>query len=139
MRSNVNISQIARTASAIAAQKMVICGNASLSKKIARDATEDLDLSIHRTLAPVLKKYKESGYTLVGLEQTSNSHNIHEFELPRRMVLVVGNERLGIDQEILDLLDYTIEIPVWGLPYSYNAASATNMALYEYGRQFPNG
>jgi tRNA G18 (ribose-2'-O)-methylase SpoU len=51
----------------------------------------------------------------------------------------VGNERLGLSQEILDLLDDVIEIPVWGMPHSYNAATATNMALYEYCRQFPTG
>jgi len=28
-----------------------------------------------------------------------------------------------------------IEIPVFGLPYSYNVATATALALYEYCRQ----
>jgi tRNA G18 (ribose-2'-O)-methylase SpoU len=51
----------------------------------------------------------------------------------------VGNERLGIKDDILELLDEVIEIPVWGMPHSYNAASAANMALYEYCRQFPEG
>ncbi len=139
MRSNVNISQIARTASACAVEKMVICGNASLTKNIARDAVSELPISIHRSLGPVLKKYKADGYEIVGIEQTSNSQNIHHFEFKKRTVLVIGNERLGINDEILALLDYVIEIPVWGLPHSYNAASAANMAIYEYCRQFPEG
>ena len=139
MRSNVNISQIARTASACAVAKMIICGNASLTNKIARDAVSELCISTHRSLAPVLKKLKTEGYRIVGIEQTSNSQNIHHFSFERRTVLVVGNERLGISDEILALLDDVIEIPVWGLPHSYNAASATNMALYEYCRQFPEG
>ncbi|SMC89992.1 SpoU rRNA Methylase family protein [Desulfocicer vacuolatum DSM 3385] len=139
MRSNVNISQIARTASACAVEKMIICGNASLISKIARDATSELSVSTHRSLAPVLKKLKQNGYRLVGIEQTSNSHNIHDFSFHRRTVLVIGNERLGINDEILNQLDDVIEIPVWGMPHSYNAASAANMALYEYCRQFPQG
>ena len=139
MRSNVNISQIARTASACAVEKMIICGNASLTQKIARDATSELPISTHRTLEPVLKKLKQDGYRIVGIEQTSNSQNIHHFSFERRTVLVVGNERLGISEEILTQLDDVIEIPVWGLPHSYNASSATNMALYEYCRQFPEG
>jgi len=139
MRSNVNISQIARTASACAVERMIICGNASLTKKIARDATSELEISTHRSLSPVLKKLKADGYRIVGIEQTSNSQNIHHFSFERRTVLVVGNERLGISEEILAQLDDVIEIPVWGLPHSYNAASATNMVLYEYCRQFPDG
>lgn len=139
MRSNVNISQIARSASACAVKRMVICGNASLTKKIARDAISELSISTHRSLSPVLRKLKQDGYSLVGIEQTSNSKNIHHFDFKRRTVLVIGNERLGISDEILAQLDDVVEIPVWGLPHSYNAASATNMALYEYCRQFPEG
>ena len=139
MRSNVNISQIARTASACAVEKMIICGNASLISKIARDATQELSVASHRSLKPVLKKLKQKGYSIVGIEQTSNSQNIHHFAFKRRTVLVVGNERLGINDEIMAQLDDVIEITVWGLPHSYNAASATNMALYEYCRQFPQG
>ena len=139
MRSNVNISQIARTASACAVEKMVLCGNASLISKIARDASQALVVSTHRTIPPVLKRLKEEGYRLVGLEQTSNSQNLHDYSFERRSVLVIGNERLGIGEEVLALLDDVVEIPVWGLPHSYNAASAANMALYEYCRQFPQG
>jgi tRNA G18 (ribose-2'-O)-methylase SpoU len=29
-----------------------------------------------------------------------------------------------------------VEIPVYGLPYSFNAATATSMAIYEYCRQY---
>ncbi len=139
MRSNVNISQIARTASACAVEKMIICGNASLKSKIARDAVSELPVSTHRSLAPVIKKLKQDGYSIVGIEQTSNSQNIHHFSFTRKTILVIGNERLGITDEILALLDDVIEIPVWGMPHSYNAASAANMALYEYCRQFPVG
>ena len=53
-----------------------------------------------------------------------SSHNIHHFVFKHRTVLVIGNERLGINDEILNQLDHVVEIPVWGLPHSYNAASA---------------
>lgn len=139
MRSNVNISQMARTASSCAVERMIICGNASLDKKIARDATSELAVSIHRSLGPVLKKLKTEGYRIVGIEQTSNSQNIHDFTFQRKTALVIGNERLGIKDDILQLLDDVVEIPVWGMPHSYNAATAANIAMYEYCRQFPEG
>jgi tRNA G18 (ribose-2'-O)-methylase SpoU len=52
---------------------------------------------------------------------------------------VIGNERAGLDDELLALCDDTVEIPVWGLPASYNVATATTMTLYEYCRQYPDG
>lgn len=139
MRSNVNISSIARTASACAVERLVLTGNASLISKIARDGAEELEVSIHRSLGPVLQKLRSNGYRLVGLEQTTNSTSMHDYSFSRRTALVVGNERTGLTPEILELLDDVVEIPVYGLPHSFNAAIATSMALYEYCRQFPDG
>jgi tRNA G18 (ribose-2'-O)-methylase SpoU len=44
-----------------------------------------------------------------------------------------------LTDDVLARLDDVVEIPVWGLPYSYNVATAATMALYEYCRQFPAG
>jgi tRNA G18 (ribose-2'-O)-methylase SpoU len=139
MRSNVNLSRIVRAAGCCGVQKVIGCGNAKVIGKIARDACETMQVEVHRTLPPMLKRLREEGYQLVGLEQTSNSRSIFEFPFERRTVLVIGNERSGIEEEILRMLDHTIEIPVYGLPYAHNAATATVMALYEYCRQFPRG
>lgn len=75
----------------------------------------------------------------MGLEQTTGSESLFTFPFERKCVLVVGNERTGIHPEVLEVLQHTVEIPVYGMPYSHNAATATAMALYEYCRQFPRG
>lgn len=139
MRSNINISSIARTASACAIERLVLTGNANLISKIARDGAEELKVSIHRTLPPVLQKIRAEGYRLVGLEQSTNSVSMHSYQFHRRTALVVGNERTGITPDIFEYLDDVVEIPVYGLPHSFNAATAASMTMYEYCRQFPNG
>ncbi len=139
MRSNVNLSRIARTAGCCGVRRMICCGNARLIGKIARDAAETLQIEVHRTLPPVLDKLRGEGYEIVGLEQTSGAASIFEFAFRRRTVLVLGNERTGVEDEVLRLLDHAVEIPVYGLPYAHNAATAAAMALYEYCRQYPQG
>jgi tRNA G18 (ribose-2'-O)-methylase SpoU len=139
MRSNVNLSRIVRAAGCCGVRKIVCCGNAKVIGKIARDAADALEVEIHRTLPPVLEKLRREGFAIVGLEQTSHAKSIFEFAFPRRTVLVVGNERAGIEDEVLRLLDHAVEIPVYGLPYAHNAATAAAMALYEYCRQYPRG
>jgi tRNA G18 (ribose-2'-O)-methylase SpoU len=139
MRSNINLSRIVRVASCCGVSRVVVCGNAKIDPKIARDGAEKLPLSRHRSLPPVLKELKQQGYQLVGLEQTTDSHNLHHFAFQRNTVLVIGNERQGITDEVLAVLDAVVEIPIYGLPYSYNVATATSMALYEFCRQFPEG
>ena len=45
----------------------------------------------------------------------------------------------GLTEDLLALVDQVVEIPVYGLPYSYNVATAVAMTLYEYCRQYPCG
>jgi tRNA G18 (ribose-2'-O)-methylase SpoU len=139
LRSNVNLSRIARVAGCCGLEKLICCGNGKLDRKVARDAAETIKIESHRTLKPVLEKLRDDKYRLVGLEQASNSKNLHHYPFMRRTALVVGNERSGLTEDVLAILDDVVEIPVWGLPYSYNAATATAMCLYEYCRQYPDG
>ena len=139
MRSNINLSRIARAASCCGLTRMICCGPAKLDRKIARDAADTIEIEGRRTLVPILERLREEKFRLVGLEQTSNSQDLHHYQFERRTALVIGNERTGLTEDALKLLDAVVEIPVWGLPYSYNVATATAMCLYEYCRQFPDG
>ncbi len=139
LHSNVNLSRIVRAASCCGVQRLITCGTAKVDPTISRGSAENLKLEIRRRLPPVLTKLRGEGYTLVGLEQTTNSQNLQTYQFPHQTVLVAGHERRGLDEKTLQLLDATVEIPVYGLPYSYNVATATAMALYEYCRQYPIG
>ncbi len=107
--------------------------------EIARDGATAVTLEPHRSLAPMLKKLKGEGFRLVGLEQTSNSVSLYDYRFERKSLLVIGNERTGLTDDLLAPLDDVVEIPVYGLPYSFNVATATDIAMYEYCRQFPRG
>jgi tRNA G18 (ribose-2'-O)-methylase SpoU len=139
LRSNINLSRIVRTASCCGLTRVICTGHAKLDRKIARDGADAIAIEVHRTLPPVLAELRREGYRLVGLEQTTGSHDLHAYRFARRTALVLGNERTGLTPELLALLDDAVEIPVWGLPYSYNVATAAAMALYEYCRQWPAG
>lgn len=139
LRSQVNLARIMRAAGCMGIERVVASGNAKVDRKIARDAADSIELSVHRSLPPVLANWKANGYRLVGLEQTTGSQSLFEFQFERKTMLVVGNERQGLTEDVLKLLDSVVEIPVYGMPYSLNAATAASMAIYEYCRQFPNG
>jgi tRNA G18 (ribose-2'-O)-methylase SpoU len=139
MRSNVNLSNIVRTAGCCGITRLIACGSPKIDKTIARDGADHVQLEVHRTLPPVLKDLKAEAYVLVGLEQATNSISLHEYRFERRTALVIGNERLGLTEEELRLMDAVVEIPVWGLPYAYNVANAAAMAMYEYCKQWPQG
>jgi tRNA G18 (ribose-2'-O)-methylase SpoU len=139
LRSNINLSHILRLAGCSGMERVICCGQGKVIDKIARDGADTVQLEIHRTLPPVLKQLKADGYQLVGLEQTSGSERLYDFQFERRTALIVGNERHGLTEEELALVDRVAEIPVYGLPFAYNVHTAVAMAVYEYCRQFPSG
>ena len=139
MRSNVNLSNMVRTAGCCGITRVIACGSPKIDKTIARDGAEAVQIEVHRTLPPALKELKAEGYTLVGLEQSTNSVSLHDYRFARRTALVLGNERLGLTDEELKLVDVVVEIPVWGMPHAYNVATSAAMAMYEYCRQWPEG
>jgi len=139
LRSNVNLSRIVRAAGCCGVRRVVCAGNARVLKEIARDTGELLQIEFHRTLAPVLEKLREEGFQVVGLEQTTGSEPLYTFQFQRRTVLVLGNERTGVEPELLRLVHHVVEIPVYGLPYAHNVATAAAIAMYEYCRQHPSG
>ena len=131
MRSHVNLSHIVRTCGCFGIARVVACG------RIARDGAESVEVAVHRSLPPVLDRLRAEGYELVGLEQATRSESLFTFSFAARTVLVIGNERTGLEQQELDRLDRVAEIPMAGLPHSLNAATSAAIAVYEYCRQWP--
>jgi len=135
MRSHVNLSHIVRTCGCFGVTRVIACGAARLHDRIARDGAESVDLEVHRSLPPILDRLRSEGYEIVGLEQTTQSASLFGFSFVPRTVLVVGNERTGLEEDVLAKLDRVAEIPMYGLPHSLNAATSASIAIYEYCRR----
>ena len=137
MRSHVNLSHIVRTCGCFGIARVVACGAAGVHGRIARDGAESVEVAVHRSLPPEHDRLRAEGYELVGLEQATRSESLFTFSFAARTVLVIGNERTGLEQQELDRLDRVAEIPMAGLPHSLNAATSAAIAVYEYCRQWP--
>lgn len=104
-----------------------------LSKQINKTAlgAEDYVTWFHKPdifdLITDLKKY---GYDIAALEQTRDSKPLHSFKPPKRTALVVGREVDGLETEVLEVCDLSLEIPMSGKKESFNVSAAAAMALY---------
>ena len=136
LRSRVNLSRIVRVAGCFGIRRVIACRPWSIDPNITRAAADFVTIESRGSLVPVLKRLKQDDFQIVGLEQTTDSIPLYDFTFQQRTALLIGHERLGIPEDQLELVDAVVEIPVYGQPFSYNVASATTMAVYEYGRQF---
>ncbi len=64
------------------------------------------------------KAYKKIGAVL-------NGENIHQYQFPDKGFIILGNESMGIRDEIMNLLDERITIPAFGDAESLNVGIST--------------
>ena len=83
------------------------------------------------TVKEFIIAYRKLGYIIVGLEQTQNSIDIKKFEFKEKMVLVLGNEKEGIPQEIIDLIDNCVIINQFGEVRSLNVHVSAAIMIWE--------
>lgn len=78
---------------------------------------------------------KQKGYVIVGAEQSGKSISIMNAAIPKKCVLLLGDEKEGIPAAILALLDITIEIPQSGVLRSLNVHVTGAVLIWEYAKQ----
>jgi tRNA G18 (ribose-2'-O)-methylase SpoU len=76
---------------------------------------------------------RETGYTLLAVEQVEKSMPLHRMEAKNgeKLAVVFGNEVTGVDAEVLALCHGSIEIPQMGMKHSLNISVAAGIVLWE--------
>jgi len=136
IRSLYNVGSAFRTADGLGVEKLYLCGYTGCPpreeiSKTALGAEEVVPFEKVENILPLIKKLKEDGYTVVSLEKNNSSINIIDYRWPKNVALVVGNEIVGISEEVLKASDCVVHIPMIGIKESFNVASALAIAIYD--------
>jgi 23S rRNA (guanosine2251-2'-O)-methyltransferase len=80
---------------------------------------------------------QEKGNVTVAVEQVEKSIKLHEVKLKSETdyVLIFGNEVKGIKQSVVDICDFSLEIPQYGTKHSLNVSVSAGIVLWEFYRQ----
>lgn len=81
-----------------------------------------------------IKSLKEDGYRLV-VSSLQGKNNFFEEDLQGKVIIAVGNEGNGISDEVYEISDVKVKIPMPGNAESLNVAVATSIMIYEKIRQ----
>eukprot|EP00775_Hariotina_reticulata_P010586 gene10586-10744_t len=136
-----NLAGLCRTCESLSTEALVL----SSRSLAATDAFKRQSVTSERWIqllevgasdvATFLQERQASGYSIIGVEQTTNSIPLQDFSFPPCCVLLLGNEQNGIPVELLPLLDVCVEIPMLGVTRSLNAHVSGAMAVWQYTQQ----
>lgn len=132
-----NLGGLARTCEVFNLGCMTICSEAFLNDNAFLTAAASAEKWLPLINLPVcdieifLISYKKLGYKIIGLEQTANSITLREFKFTEKIVIVLGNEKEGIPQNIINMIDHCVIIPQFGEIRSLNVHVSAALMLWE--------
>jgi tRNA G18 (ribose-2'-O)-methylase SpoU len=140
-----NIGAIFRLAEAVAAEKVIICGESETPphtriKKASINTTEWVNWEYYETAVSAIEKLRSEvpNVKIVAVEQNEKSVPYDEFEYEFPVALVVGHETTGVSPEVLDMCDAIVELPMFGVNISLNVMVSLGIVLYEVIEKHPN-
>ena len=149
IRSNYNVGSIFRTSDGAMIEKLYLCGytpyptkkgSSDGRKEILKTAlgsTESVKWEYVKNPKEVILKLKGEGVKICALELTNKSipyYKVSEKDFP--LCLLIGNEITGVSQDLIELCDFAIEIPQYGIKQSLNVAVAYGVTIFELRKVF---
>ncbi|MCD4651562.1 MAG: RNA methyltransferase [Candidatus Cloacimonetes bacterium] len=129
LRSSFNVGAIIRTAECLGVSGIYLCGCTATPehhkvRKTAMGAEKHIQWSNFEFTLDALQHCRDNGRRIYALETAENATLLHECKFVQPAALMLGNEALGIDEELLREADEIVRIPLSGWKNSLNVGAA---------------
>ena len=139
-----NIGSLLRISDALGVEELIFCGeNSQLGKRMKKTSRSTEKYVSHKVESDILQvdtSLKSKRYFIIALEITDSSISLDDFILNTNqpIALIIGNENVGVSEDILKLADEIVHIKMFGENTSMNVVQATSIILYELTKQLQN-
>ena len=143
VRSLNNVGSAFRTADSFLLESVFLCGvtgtppNAEI-EKTALGATESMSWKHFKSTKDAVQDLKEKGYKVYAIEQVEKSTYLQNFKYQKdeKIAIIFGNEVYGVEQEVIDSCDGSIEIPQLGTKHSLNISVSIGVVVWEIAKRY---
>lgn len=143
VRSLNNVGSAFRTADAFLLESVYLCGVTGTPpnkeiEKTALGATDTVRWKHYTNTIDAVNILKADGYKVYAIEQVENSIYLQNFktETKEKIALVFGNEVYGVEQDVIDTCDGSIEIPQIGTKHSLNISVSIGIVVWELAKGY---
>jgi tRNA G18 (ribose-2'-O)-methylase SpoU len=141
LRSAYNVGSFFRTADAVRADKLILCGISAAPPhkgvlKTALGAEDTVRWEHSEAALAAAHAERQRGCELAVIETSVRSVDLFDW-VPRFPVcLIFGNEKDGVSPEMAETCDTHVRIPMLGFKHSLNVSTAGGVVLYELLRKY---
>jgi len=130
-----NIGTVVRTANAFMAKEVHIIGRRRWNRRGAMVTDRYQHVRHHPTVEDFVVWAESEDLPVLGVDLFPDSRPIETYELPKRCVLVFGQEGPGLSEEVRQAAKATLSIAQFGSTRSINAGTAAGIAMHAWIRQ----
>ena len=141
VRSLHNVGSIFRTADAFRMEAVYLCGITATPPhveihKTALGAEETVAWRYFKETTDAIGDLRQKGYVICAVEQAEGSISLDQLTIDKhgKYAVIVGHEVKGVQQKAIDVCDFCIEIPQFGVKHSMNVAVAAGIVLWDFSR-----
>lgn len=106
-----------------------------VSDDVALGASQWLNIHRHKNTKETLSELKSQGFKIVATTPHKNDKTIYDFDVTQKFALVFGTEKEGISQDIFDMADEFVKIPMYGFTESFNISVCAAMCMNEFSNK----
>ncbi len=130
-----NIGTVVRTANAFAAKAVHIVGRRRWNRRGAMVTDRYQHLEHHPDVEHLRKYAAAADLTIVGVDNTPGAQRVETAELPRKALLLFGQEGPGLTAQAREGAAMTVSIAQFGSTRSINAGVAAGIVMHAWIRQ----
>ncbi|WP_294178074.1 RNA methyltransferase [uncultured Coprobacter sp.] len=139
VRSLNNVGSVFRTSDAFLVKAVYLCGITATPPhpeihKTALGAEDSVEWRYFEDTNDAVDKLHEEGYVVYAIEQVENSIILYDLQLNKdsKYAVVLGNEVKGVQQNVVDRCDQSIEIPQFGTKHSLNVSVTAGLVIWDF-------
>ena len=125
-----NMGTIVRSANAFGVRQIYVIGRRQWNKRGAMMTDKYLHIAYLATTEEFVEKMRNEGREIIAIDNIPGSVNMSQTSLPKRAVLVFGQEGPGISAELANAADQIVAIEQFGSTRSINVGAAATVAMY---------
>lgn len=134
-----NVSAIYRSCDAFGVDKVHLYYTDTpfpvLGRKTSASARKWVDSVRHRNREELLAALREQHMQILATTFTPMARPLRHWDFTRPTAVIMGNEHSGVNQELVQIADGELYIPMYGLIQSFNVSVASAIILSEACRQ----
>lgn len=136
---DLNIGTTIRSNNAFLGKDIYIFGRRRFDTRGAVGTNHIEDVYYVEDIKKLFIDLKSQQYTIIAVDNSfDTATNLFDYEMPKKVAFVYGNEKDGIPQEVIALCDDMIYVRQEGSVRSMNVACCASVIMYEYTRQWRN-